>query len=460
LNTSTLPRAASGLLRQRASRLPPSLLSRTAMSAQGRASSAWAAPLLLLALAHQSSAEPLCGPLDELVRTRSGVPDTLIPMIASAKVGGAPLAPDVSAYITLPPARGAVTVGAHMEVMRIWAINQKLQSFKIKFQLVLEWRDCRLQWADTGPSKLIINDENEYFSKFWHPRTEVEEQESSVLGMARQEFMWFPHGGVVNTQLHGADLHCAFDFSELPFDVHNCSVTIVIPQYTSNELDLRWDHKPGEGPEVAVSTAALSNSEWDFNDISEWTVENVNITHDRGSLQLVHAAIRLTFTITRKSQYQIQSQVVPSVIYWLLSYAGLWVEASAVPGRAALGALPVLMLANKINAVKASMPPIAYSTRLDRFMTATLILAGLIMLEFCVVNSCSRLAKSMAGEEAKAKAALEDGGDGAASAKRTDTWRWRALHRTAALGRDWLDVHSRWVFLLTFVIVILVTVVL
>merc|ERR1712113_1323125 len=96
------------------------------------------------------------------------------------------------------------------------------------------------------------------------------------------------------------------------------------------------------------------------------------------------------FGIKRKSYFVMQNFVGPVCMFYTLSWVGLWVDVAAVPARAAIGIIPVLVTSNKISALSASLPPIGYSTRLGDFMSATLMFLTVHMLEFGIAHFAAR----------------------------------------------------------------------
>merc|ERR1712217_184433 len=78
--------------------------------------------------------------------------------------------------------------------------------------------------------------------------------------------------------------------------------------------------------------------------------------------------------------------VIPPVIFYIISWVGMWLDPGAVPERVGMAVIPVLAQGNLMSAFSASIPPISYATRLDSFLILTLIMVAVHTAEFGVVD--------------------------------------------------------------------------
>jgi len=342
-----------------------------------------------------------------------------------------------------PDGKNRTQVFLKLSVSRIWGINQKQQNFKIKFSTQWAWRDCRMLFASTTEGlDVILGNMNPYWDSFWKMSMLVEEQEDHIEIGNDVERMWFaPDGLVVHSKNHLHTVACKFNFEEMPYDQQTCRISITNPFYHNGNLQLRWqpagDHSHPDG--ALEHTVTLSNSEWEIPGVTEWVIGNSTRRVWLAGKKLYLSELYAEFTIRRKSYYLLTSYVIPTVIFWLMSYAGLWVDPAAVPGRLSMGLIPVLMLINKHNALKAALPPIAQGTRLENFMTFTLIMAALMLVEYCIVNYVQVQMRSMAARKA------EDEAIGKRPSKAD-----RCYHRSVLFVHRWLEFHARWLFVLAW----------
>merc|ERR1712187_182896 len=85
--------------------------------------------------------------------------------------------------------------------------------------------------------------------------------------------------------------------------------------------------------------------------------------------------------------------VIPVMLFYLLSYVGLWLNPNAVPARVAAGLIPALTTSNKQSALAGIMPPGTSSTRAGSFQMLTLVLIVLHNIEYGLVQVAERRRK-------------------------------------------------------------------
>lgn len=178
--------------------------------------------------------------------------------------------------------------------------------------------------------------------------------------------------------------------------MHNCAMTVSMPEFTSDMVELIWEPDP-------LEMETLASGEWVISGYDEWKKSLATTSYDAkdpGKKRSI-SALTWSFSLTRKCYDLIFEFIVPSAVYWLCSYGGLWVDASAVPGRVALGLIPILTLNNKMGQLRGSLPPVNRSSRLENFMVSSFLLTILQLMEFCVLNFAIHYVKA-------AKAQKED----------------------------------------------------
>jgi len=370
---------------------------------------------------------------------------------------------------SLPP-RGAnepFAVYLDLRILRIWGINQKMQNYKIKFRSRWMWRDCRLlhghNESHLANDPVVYSADNPLLRSLWRMsknQVAVAELEERAQDINLESFKAYADGWVENEEVHMITASCSFDFKEMPYDVQHCKLSLNNLLFSGRQVQLRWQ-PPFEGSHSKgrLALSNLQNSEWAFAPLEEWVLgEGVSTAGIPDSTDSrTPSKIWVEFTLKRKPASQIQSYVAPAIFFYIMSYAGLWMDPAAAPARVALGLLPVLMLINKGNALKGALPPISEATRLEDFMMFMLAGSTIMMSEFCMLNFFTRYAKVLAAQEASAKTAMEEGnvsvshGGSLESCRCLCRFRW-VLHRIVFFGRDWLDFHARWVFAVNLLI--------
>jgi len=363
-------------------------------------------------------------------------------------------------------------------VRRVYDVNQKSQTYKLQADLLWTWRDCRLMYNPSGVKGMLgVADSSSLFSKFWKPDVSFTEEVAGGASADSRSLLLSPDGLVILRHTITRSLSCDFDFSELPFDIQACTFTISVPQFVSEKLTLEWDPKPLEVPD-------LKSKQWTFSDEADW-LANLAVTNYSSSLpgpERSISALSVSFSMARKAHDYILDFVLPAVVYWLCSYGGFWVDPGAVPGRVALGLIPILTLNNKMGQLRNVLPPVNERFRLESFMLAMLMLIILQLSEYCLLNYATRVvkeAKQNNDKDAKPPAAAvmevgcaeqvivvapvagqkEHSEIKSSSGRRRSMWYTyeRIKLRWALWAQPSLDFHSRWVFMLVAVITVICT---
>merc|ERR1712107_453748 len=121
----------------------------------------------------------------------------------------------------------------------------------------------------------------------------------------------------------------------MPFDEQTCRFTLRTENVGTPSLGLQWL------PNGVSLAENLSTAEWAV--AKDWKLEASGIN--------VHAFASATFQLSRKSYYSVTNYIVPTMLYWVASWLGLWISPDAVPARAAIRIIPVLTVTNKMNSL-------------------------------------------------------------------------------------------------------------
>lgn len=223
-----------------------------------------------------------------------------------------------------------------------------------------------------------------------------------------------------------------------PFDEHKCTFTILAPLVPWYQI--KWDTTFGEGG--VISDAVGSFGEWEMSEFRTNKVsrKGSNYWKDKN-------AARAHVIFKRVAAVQIRNYVVPTMCFWFSSWCGLFIDCSAVPARAALGVVPLLILANKMSALIASLPPMTSTCVLERYMLYNMALMALHLLEFAIVNMALRLQR-----EHKQARDDEEANQDVSRSRSQQIVQVRDSIIVRYMNRQ-LNVHTRWVSLLIFIII-------
>lgn len=354
---------------------------------------------------------------------------------------------------TLPPvmlnfSAAAFEVQVSVHIPRLWAVNSREQSFMAQVEMAFRWRDCRLLHHHIirgvkGPSRglpAVVAPFNDQYYHFWTMHAEVRSADLQRKGESRVDRKKVDFNGeVTQTLVMEHTIPCQFDFQDLPYDEHTCEIVIWNPTYLQEELRLL----PSDSP---LSTRATSAGEFH---IQGWEVQKGSYPPVGGGGSERVSALVLRFKLRRNPRNLLNTFVAPCMVAWALSYLGLWVDPACPPARITLGSVPMLMLINKQNALIGVMPLMEDVSRLEEWVRTTIIMAGLHMCEYVVVETALlyiRRAKD------RSNARDEGVGDGPLSRRMSASQRF---HGVMLNLRRWTDFHARWIFLVTYLIICL-----
>lgn len=88
--------------------------------------------------------------------------------------------------------------------------------------------------------------------------------------------------------------------------------------------------------------------------------------------------------LDRKWNAYLYTVILPSILFMGMAYIGFWIDKNAVPGRAYLGSLSILI---NINAYV--LPKVSETTWLGNFLLGCLMFGVFTMIEYCILNYCT-----------------------------------------------------------------------
>jgi len=299
----------------------------------------------------------------------------------------------------------------------------------------------------------------------WRPVLTLDELEDDTKDMRRGAMVWWPDGLASSEEERVSAFRCSFDFKDMPFDSHACSLTLILPnsvqkmklQFRNAEMNEGYG-LPGAG---AIVVSNLGNSEWEIQKPENWKLEEgIELERDDFGTRMHLSALRWNFKFRRKPRFMMMNYVLPTIMFYLVSWLGLWLDPRSVPARVAIGVIPILIITNKLNAASLAMPPISYATRLESFLLASLMFSVAHMLEYGLVNGFQQVHRQ--ATERKDSRTIEvtqseESGlpkqEGVQSKFARILSMFERFSRTAPI---WVDRHVRWMSLVVYAIVTVV----
>eukprot|EP00931_Biecheleriopsis_adriatica_P104235 TRINITY_DN78929_c0_g1_i1.p1 TRINITY_DN78929_c0_g1~~TRINITY_DN78929_c0_g1_i1.p1 ORF type:complete len:465 (-),score=59.64 TRINITY_DN78929_c0_g1_i1:205-1599(-) len=299
-----------------------------------------------------------------------------------------------------------VSLSVHLHVFKVSSINQKAQTFAMQYKVKWIWKDCRAVFNCSAP--IIFTGADKLAGNFWTPQWSIAEEEDDNVAKRATDFKIVGNGVTIFTERRVGVFRCKFDFRNMPNDIQKCRLSLTLPGFKDSQISLHW---------LDISSDDVSNAEWIVEQGASWSKTSSVETEPPTSYSGPFSYPKLTaeFTLTRDPGY-LQGNFFDQVnLFYVLSYMGLWISANAVPARVAAGVIPALTTSNKMSALAAILPPIAYPTRLSRFLQLNLFIIVVHFVLYGMTHFASMRLKSIKDREAEIEKKKND-----------NPWAWTA----------------------------------
>jgi len=249
---------------------------------------------------------------------------------------------------------GPVQVNIQLYMNDLIEIKDSMQSFVSDVFMRAEWLDPRLAHEGTAPCTIES-------SQVWTPGLQLLNRRS-VERLNAPDLSVSQDGHVLKVVRSFGNFSFHEDLSDFPFDHQELHFTLV-----SNH-DIK-EVKIVTSPQDLGMAERLSVANWQVQLDGSRSSELYVATLDQNlsKLDIVFQAQRLTGFYT----WQL---LVPLVLVVMMTWTVFWIPHKYVPPRIGLVATSMLTLIAYRFAMSSILPPIAYLTRLDKFMVASSIL--------------------------------------------------------------------------------------
>ena len=137
-----------------------------------------------------------------------------------------------------------------------------------------------------------------------------------------------PGSQIVRIIEQTADIGCSFDFTWIPWDWQECELTYFDNRYGSRMVN----YEKG----VFKIHDDVTLAEWEIID------EKYEEDETEGDAGPPASAVKATIILERQISFYIRFIFIPSIFLVLISYTSFFVDHKCIPGRVALGIIPVL----------------------------------------------------------------------------------------------------------------------
>ena len=270
---------------------------------------------------------------------------------------------------TRPSAGGAATeVKIRAVLLNLDNISGANQNFTANFAYQARWTDERLKHVGPGDERVSL-------SAIWHPRLQIVNRQSLQETFAKEALV-SPEGEVKTIQRVWGQLSQPFALNDFPFDQQNLQIKLVGAGHQDGTVLFVED------PDVPSLVAdGLSISDWD---ILEWSATTYDLKIAGGGPSL--PAFRLALKVERKHGYHMVNIILPLMMIICMSWVVFWINPKNANPRVSVSVTVMLTLIAYRFAVGASLPKIAYLTRMDWFILGSSILVFTSLIEVIVTS--------------------------------------------------------------------------
>jgi len=169
------------------------------------------------------------------------------------------------------------------------------------------------------------------------------------------------------------DVACAMDFHKFPMDVQVCNVRFESFAYSSSQMQLKWLNRS-----LSQVNPNIQLDQFDF---------RVRLEDDykTDSYDILYPGLIMNINLSRESGYHLIQTYVPSTLFVVLGWLGLFIPISSVPGRVGMGMTTILTLTAMFSGVRQNVPKVSYVSYLDVWMVTCLIFVNSCMFEFVII---------------------------------------------------------------------------
>jgi hypothetical protein len=254
----------------------------------------------------------------------------------------------------LPVGGGPVEVHLHLYVNDLTEIKDAQQSFVGDVFFRVEWLDARMAHRGPEPCSAALE-------QVWNPQLQLLNRR--VVDKVQQpDLVIFPNGTVRQVVRAYGDFSFRADLTNFPFDQQQVGFTLI----------------SSLGPEMVRLVAKPENLGLaDDLSVTNWEIEPLgsrNSEYYIAPVDLFVSRLDIDFQAKRLTGFYTWQLLVPLVLVVMMTWAVFWMPLEFVAPRVGLVATSMLTLIAYRFSMASILPPIAYLTRLDKFMVASSVL--------------------------------------------------------------------------------------
>uniref|UniRef100_A0A0K0EE53 Ig-like domain-containing protein n=1 Tax=Strongyloides stercoralis TaxID=6248 RepID=A0A0K0EE53_STRER len=251
--------------------------------------------------------------------------------------------------------------------------------FLVDIYFQTQWVDERLKHE--GKRRILIGD-RKTFDFMWQPGLYfANSRESTFHEVSSPNFLvWiYPNGTVFYDTRISLNVICMQDLSKYPLDSQACTLRILSYAYDNTQLEIEWNKEKA----IEVNED-LRMTDMTLRTIRPGTTLNNYVTG-------LWACATAEFIVDREIMHHVLQTYLPTSLIVIISWFSFWLDAESVPARVSLSITCLLTLATQNSAARMALPQASYVKAIDIWMGGCTSFVFLAIIEFTVVNYCSRI---------------------------------------------------------------------
>lgn len=297
-----------------------------------------------------------------------------------------------------------VIVRVNMFVASFSSVSMVDMDYTVDFMLRQRWRDERLNFSLPGSPTLSLGYMKD---RLWIPDLFFRNAKAGQLHTITTPnyLIWLrPGGELLFSQKLTIKFSCPMRLWNFPMDTQECRMEMGSYGYSTQDLDLVW------WGSNATDHVTLSSGLY----LNEFAVPRLSTGSCTKKFAKTgrFACLYVQFLLERKFAFYLTYTYLPSALILVISWLSFLLDSKAVPARISIGLLSVLALMTQSAATLQQLPRVSYIKAIDVWLFACLAFVVLSLLEFAVVNSLERGARTaeLKQQQKQAKESRDDAG--------------------------------------------------
>ena len=288
------------------------------------------------------------------------------------------LPPGYDANIRPDPKGVPTKVSVGIYLLDLVEIKDVEQEFTVDLATGFSWKDSRLVKQDHGK---LAKSCNVTLDQVWHPQLQglnIRKIRQALPDVVEV----YPDGTVTQRNQYFAGIASPFKLEDFPFDSQILKISIVSSRFDPEEVTLQIsEEETGRADKLSVI---------------DWKIGKLN--NEVGTFRFGPAHHRLSqidfyFHSQRLQNFYVKKIIIPMVLLVVMSWAVFWLNPADLGPQMATASTVILTLIVYLHRVGSLLPRLPYLTRMDEFLLGSFVLGFFAFVEAVTTSILARSGK-------------------------------------------------------------------